>query len=58
MKWRNDKNISRYAEEYKAKYLEFDWEKNLKLKIMGLFLVSPDNQFDAKYGSPKTSAPQ
>jgi hypothetical protein len=40
MRWRNDQNLSRYAEEYKAKYLQLDCEKNPQLGMMGLFLAS------------------
>ena len=40
MKWRNEQNLSRYAEEYKAKYLQLDCEKNPQLKMMGSFLAT------------------
>jgi hypothetical protein len=42
MKWRSDQNLSRYAEEYKSKYLQFDCEKNPQLGMMGAFLASLD----------------
>ena len=40
MKWRNNQNLSRYVEEYKAKYLQYDCEKNPQLDMMEAFLAS------------------
>jgi len=37
IKWRSDQNLSRYVEEYKSKYLQFDCEKNPQLGMMGRF---------------------
>ena len=48
MKWRNDLNLSRYAEEYKAKYLQFDFEKDLQLGMMGTFVASLDESIRCK----------
>jgi hypothetical protein len=42
MKWRSDQNLSRYAEEYKSKYLQFDCEKNPQLGMIEAFLASLD----------------
>ena len=48
MKWRSYKNLSRYAEEYKAKYLQLDCEKNPQLGMMGSFLASLDENIRRK----------
>ena len=42
MKWRSDQNLSRYAKEYKSKYLYYDCLKNPQLGMMGAFLASLD----------------
>lgn len=46
--WGNDQNLSRYAEEYKAKYLQLDCENNLQLGMMGSFLASLDENIRRK----------
>ena len=48
MKWRNDQNLLRYAEEYKAKYLQLDCENNPHLGMMGSFLASLDENIRRK----------
>lgn len=48
MKWRSDQNLLRYAEEYKAKYLQYDCEKNPQLGMMGVFLASLDESIRCK----------
>ena len=40
--------MSRYAEEYKSKYLQYDCEKNLQLSMMGAFLASLDESIRCK----------
>ena len=42
MKWMNDQNLSRYAEDYKCKYLRFDYENSPRLGMMGMFFASLD----------------
>ena len=46
--WGSDQNLSRYAEEYKAKYLQLDCENNLQLGMMGSFLASLDENIRRK----------
>ena len=48
MKWRNEQNLSRYAEEYKAKYLQLNCENNPQLGMMGSFLASLDENIRRK----------
>lgn len=48
MKWRSEQNLSRYAEEYKAKFLQLDCEKNPGLGMMGSFLASLDENIRRK----------
>ena len=42
MKWKTDQSLARYAEEYKAKYLQYKCEENPQLGMMGSFLASLD----------------
>ena len=46
--WRSDQNLSRYAEEYKAKHLQLDCEKNPQLGMIGSFLASLDDNIRRK----------
>ena len=48
MKWRSEQNLSRYAEEYKAKFLQFDCGKNPNLGMMGSFQASLDENICRK----------
>ena len=48
MKWWSEQNLFRYAEEYKAKFLQFDCEKNPGLGMMGSFLTSLDENIRRK----------
>ena len=48
IKRRSEQNLSRYAEEYKAKFLQLDCEKNPGLGMMGSFLASLDENIRRK----------
>lgn len=54
MKWRNDQNLSCYAEDYKAKYLQLDCEKNPQLGLMGSFLTGLDENIRRKVWERET----
>ena len=48
MKWKPDQSLARYAEEYKAKYLQYKCEENPQLEMMGAFLASLDETIRRK----------
>ena len=43
MRWRLDQKLSRNAEEYKIKYLQYGYKKNPQIGMMGSFLMSLDD---------------
>ena len=48
MKWKPDLSLARYAEEYKAKYLQYKSEENPQLGMMGAFMASLDETIRRK----------
>ena len=48
MKWHNDQIFLKYIKEYKAKYLQFDCEKNPRLDMIGAFLTRLHESFWCK----------